>query len=353
MLNGRTRIEWVVDDAGFAELEARWDRLADEGASPFVRHAWFRAWWHAFGRGTLAVATAWDGDELVAALPLERRRNVLSALTNEHSPSFAPLGRTDAVALLLEAAIRASRTLALPSVSECAVAAFRAVAAAQRRPSIVQTVQVQPVVRLEPDWESYRRGLDRRWRKDVERRRRRLEEELAPSYLVLEEPHDLAVQLDEGFRAEAAGWKGRGGTAIRHDERAERFYRDVAASFAAAGRFRISAIAVGDEYAAFDFCLLDRGGVWIPKGGFNEAFRRFAPGLVLTLCEIERAFELGAATYELLGEPVPWKLRLANDTRRQCYAAAFAVAPVPLARYAGRRTWPLLRRVYRRVRPPR
>ena len=71
------------------EFEEQWDWLAARQASPFGHHAWFWAWWNAFGTGgRLSVCAVWRGKRLVAALPLWRRGGVLRAMANVHTPVF-------------------------------------------------------------------------------------------------------------------------------------------------------------------------------------------------------------------------------------------------------------------------
>ena len=48
------RIEWIDDPARFAALREQWDWLAARQPSPFGRHAWYSAWWNAFGSGRRA-----------------------------------------------------------------------------------------------------------------------------------------------------------------------------------------------------------------------------------------------------------------------------------------------------------
>jgi hypothetical protein len=65
---------------------------------------------------------------------------------------------------------------------------------------------------------------------------------------------------------------------------------------------RVDVFAPPGETAAFDFCLLHCGRLYLLKTGFDERFRRLAPGLVMRLSIIERCFESGLDVHELLGE---------------------------------------------------
>src|SRR6185369_5086932 len=97
--------------------------------------------------------------------------------------------------------------------------------------------------------------------------------------------------------------KGASGTAIISDPRTETFYREVASSFAERDELRLSRVVLDGHWAAFDLCLL--------KTGYDERFRRLAPGLVMRLSIIERCFELGLEAHELLGDDTEWKRKFA------------------------------------------
>lgn len=71
-------IEIVEDRAGFDALEAHWRELdAQPGVRPFQEFGWSAAWVRTIGAAggwRLRIGTAWDGERLVAVLPLCVRR---------------------------------------------------------------------------------------------------------------------------------------------------------------------------------------------------------------------------------------------------------------------------------------
>jgi CelD/BcsL family acetyltransferase involved in cellulose biosynthesis len=160
---------------------------------------------------------------------------------------------------------------------------------------------------------------------------------------------DLERELAEGFTVEASGWKGEKGTAILSSPAATRFYRELAAAFAAEGGLRLSTLRVDGRAVAFDYCLLDHGRLWSLKLGIDDDFRRFAPGIVLTLAEIERCFELELRALELCGGDEEWKTRFATSARTHVNLWSFARNPVPLSYALYRRVRPSLVRAYRLV----
>ena len=70
-----TRVEVVCDAARFQAVEAAWLALwRRSDADVFQHHGWIAAWWHGCGGSyRLRIGLAWQGEELVAALPLAIR----------------------------------------------------------------------------------------------------------------------------------------------------------------------------------------------------------------------------------------------------------------------------------------
>ncbi len=351
-------IEWVEDEARFDDLAEEWDRLADSQRFPFLRHSWLRSWWSAFGgQKRLAICTAWEGGELAGVFPLCRRAGYLEVMKNVHSPVYRPFARDEeALRAIVNAAVQAGGGFLLIAhlpggdpATPMLVDALRA----RGMVTLVEPQHVSPIVRTNGSVEEYRRSRGRKMVKELARLRRRIEDEHDVVFSVVEPPADLDAQLHEGFRVEGSGWKGARRTAIAQASATETFYRSVARSFADTGRLRLSSISVAGQMIAFDLCLLDYARLWILKGGYDETFRRYAPGLLLTQAEVERSFELGLEAVELLGDDAGWKRKFADDARAHLMVHGYRRRPLPLARYAYRRFVRPRLRAARRVRGQR
>jgi CelD/BcsL family acetyltransferase involved in cellulose biosynthesis len=354
-----SRVEWIDETGRFDELRPEWEALAELQRLPFLRHGWFSAWWRAFGSGRrLQICALWNGSELVGALPLAAGGGGLEALANAHSPLFRPLARDEeALRGLAEAAVdRAPGILRIPELS-AGEPAVQALAAASRRAgrlTLVENGRLAPLVETTGELAGYLQAMDRKARKDLDRRRRKLQFEQQASFAPIAVPADLERELTAGFEVEASGWKGERQTAVARSEDTSGFYRGLAEAFAPEGRLRLSTISVEGRAIAFDYCLLDHGRLWILKGGYDEGFRGYAPGLLLTRAQIERAFELGLEAVELCGDVAPWKLRFATASRPHCSVSSYRRRPAPIARFAYRRAVrPYARHMYRRLLPGR
>ncbi|MGI9099104.1 MAG: GNAT family N-acetyltransferase [Solirubrobacteraceae bacterium] len=339
-------IEWVTDGERFAALHDGWEALTAGDASPFGTHAWFHCWWRAFGAGSrLRICAAWRADELAAVLALHERGGLLASMTNYHSPQFrAPARDARALRAVVEAAhVTGAAALALHAVpaSDPLLGAVGAVSSRRRRPMVVEGVHVSPIVDTTGDRAAYVRTHASRRRTQ----RNKLRREHAAEFVFDGALGDLDADLDRAFAIEAAGWKGRAGTAIVSAPETEAFYRAVAHAHRARGELRLAWLYLDGRPAAVDLLLQRHGRLYLLKTGHDEAFASLGAGGVLQLEIIEHCFEQGLQACELLGDEEPWKRRLATDRREHVRLWSYRRRPAGLARYAARRAVvPLVRR---------
>lgn len=335
-------VEWIASETRFAEIASEWDHLAGPEPMPFARHAWFAAWWSAFGSASrMRVCALWRGDRLAGAFPLHRRSRRLEAMANVHSPVFVPLAEDPAALdVLLDAVLERRRSeLVVPAVPRSAplLESLKARAKRDRHFFLTEPQHTSPLVDLDGDYDSFRRHSKPRWGAPLERFGRKMERDHSASFSLVEAPLDLETELQRGFEVEASGWKGAAGTAILSAPQTAMFYREVARSFHAVDRLRLSGISFGDRLVAFDLSLLYARRLWLLKTGYDESFRRLAPGLVLRLRIIERCYELGLEGHELLGDDSEWKRKFATGAREHRVARAYGRRPDAVAGYVYRK----------------
>lgn len=349
-------VEWVTGAPAFAALAAEWDASFAAG-SPFDLHGWYSAWWRAFGAGQLAVCLVRRDGDLVAALPMSLRRGRLEGLANDHSGLFRPLA-ADAEALReLSRATLGRRvgevTLPMVPADAKALPLLREAAGGAGRALLEEPGPVSPFVATDGEAEAWRRGAKAKWKARLARYRRKMEREHGAAFELVAAPDRLEEWLDEGFRLEASGWKGREGTAIESDPGTASFYRDVAALFHARGELRLSRLSLDGQAVAFSFCVEHGGRLYSLKTGYDESWRKLVPGLVLQLSIVERCFELGLTSYELLGNTAEWKEKLATGERSHRTLRFYARGPRgSLGRLYRGRLRPQLARASHRLRPP-
>ncbi|MEJ3651595.1 GNAT family N-acetyltransferase [Actinomycetes bacterium KLBMP 9759] len=292
-----------------------WNRLADEvDGSPFHRPAWFRSWWKAFGGGTPELVTVRRAGELVAVMPVARRRTGrVSSLSNWHSFVFGPLAKdADAADELVATLLRRPHAQIdlshlLPDEVE------RVTRSGRHHRHRMRTTRVQrsPYVPRGTTVEEYLDRREPRRVRQLDRNRAKLHAAGTVSFAVHGKHDDLEWALDELFRVEGMGWKGQSGTAIVSHPNTERFYRDVARWAADAGLLRIPLLQLDGKVIAGEICVEDGRSHFSLKAGHDPDHRRFTPGLIVQLDMIRATLEAGKS-YEFLGAGEPYKKRWAD-----------------------------------------
>jgi len=132
-------------------------------------------------------------------------------------------------------------------------------------------------------------------RKELRRQRRRLDDIAPVTLTTARSGADVAAALQDFLALEAAGWKGRGGTAIATDPAIEEFVRTAVTALATTGGARVDRMLHGDRAIAAAVTLASGNSAWCWKIAYDEIFARASPGVQL-ICEL---------TDSLLAEPEP------------------------------------------------
>ena len=329
------RVE-TYDSVG--ELAAEWDELADRVAGkPWLRPGWVDAWWEAFGAGRLRIIALKEDERLSGVLPVMEQRGTVGSTSNWHTPEFGLLAEQDELRELAEALVssRPHRVwLSFVDADSPGVVACRAASEAAGYRVLERTLERSPFVSIEGDWEAYMVGLGKKLASELRRRRRRLEEAGRFSFEVLDGRERLPALLDEGFAVEASGWKGARGLAISSRPEMLGFYRALAAWAAERGWLKLAFLRLDGRPFAFDFCIEDGGIHYLLKTGYDPAYGKFAPGMILRYEMLARAFSIGLRSYEFLGADEPWKLEWTGTTRERRLFQAFAPSLRGLASWA-------------------
>lgn len=119
-------------------------------------------------------------------------------------------------------------------------------------------------------------------RRELERKRRRLEDQLGAQLATVDVAEDVAA-VEEFLALEAAGWKGRTGTALASMRDDAEFFRAMCSSFRELGRLHLLSLQADGNRVAMACNLRAGDGVFCLKIAFDERWRRHSPGALLVL----------------------------------------------------------------------
>lgn len=144
-------------------------------------------------------------------------------------------------------------------------------------------------------YEQLARQFSPKFKENLRRARRKLEREGRIDVVTARTPEDLARAFAAFLEVEAAGWKGAGGahTAIKLNPALVDFYDGLVTRFGARGECEINLLRVDERTVAAQFCLVVEDTLYALKIGFDEAYRKYAPGRLLLDAVIRAALSQG------------------------------------------------------------
>jgi len=295
-------------------LQPMWDRLTAGSSSLMQTYTWVRA---------CAEITLAAGDELyfltgktsapITLAPLVRRcgkhtRLELLGVHELYEPMDFLYGTPSALEPLAEAIAQLQTPLLLQRIpSDSPVVAALQSAYRGRGLVLRRLMPGCPWIPLDESWLQPEQYLNAGRRSDL-RRAQRIAESLGPvrGEILSPTPAELPSLLEEALHVEAAGWKGREGSALLHDVVRGPFCRRYAALASQQGILRLCFLRIGAHAVAMQLAVEYGGAFWLLKIGYDESFARCSPGSQLLVETIRYAAARGLRSYEFLGTPAPW-----------------------------------------------
>jgi CelD/BcsL family acetyltransferase involved in cellulose biosynthesis len=319
--------------------ENAWRRLAADAAEPnvFFEADYVLAAARAFpdARVSLLVAAGedgWDGCLPVREKRLLGMRAIDSAWKHLYSFLGTPLvrrGRTEEFAAALLDAVEDREVgplLAIRNFAEGPVlAALRAAHDRRDDVRVVRAVREERAALRVTGTDEDVLTMSKKRRKELERLRRRLAEELGAPEISAARRDDDGASVAEFLRLEAEGWKGEAGTAMACDERHAEFFRAVCAWLGREDRLRIRSLESPDRVAAISCDFVAGDVVFGFKSAFDEKLSNYSPGIIL---QVDNLLAVNAAgrrrLFDSCGDPDNKTLNSFWPDRRALWSLVFA-----------------------------
>jgi CelD/BcsL family acetyltransferase involved in cellulose biosynthesis/aminoglycoside phosphotransferase (APT) family kinase protein len=341
-------VEVVTDTPSLEATAGEWRRLAESRGNPFITPEWFFTWLRHFGAGSapfVPVVRRPDGSFL-GLMPLVassgRRYPIVRFAGADLADYFEPVAASEdekALAVATAGALAAKRGEWAIFVADYVAddTAFIKTLVdtpglAKKRyhdhPSVFRSVELTGQT-----WESYVASLSRNLRGQIGRKLRGLEKEHDVRFRRTVESAELVTDMNRLFALHKLRWSGRGETFLA-DERARAFHVEFAAEALERQWLRLWSLDVDGETIAawYGWHIGDRYLYY--QAGFDPAWSRHSPGLVLLAHTIRAAIDEGAREYDMLIGDERYKARFTTGVRtaetivitRPIHPAALVVA---------------------------
>jgi CelD/BcsL family acetyltransferase involved in cellulose biosynthesis len=194
---------------------------------------------------------------------------------------------------------------------------------------IVRPANNCPYIALRPGEKTPDELLSGSLRSDLRRAERKAEALGKVSYEI-HAPRTAAEFLplyEQALKVEAAGWKGRGGSAVAKNEKQRAFFARYGQLASQAGQLRLACLRIDGVLAAMQYAVEWNGAFWLFKVGYDEAFAKCSPGQLLMHHTLRYAVDRGLESYEFLGSAESWTQRWTTAERSTVRIAVFPFRP--------------------------
>lgn len=325
-------LKLFTDEGGFDALRGQWNDLLARSRSNtlFLTWEWQTTWWRCLGTGDLYLLAWFDNGRLAAVAPLylhdddtgQRRFDLVGCVeVSDYLDLIVEAGREEAVygALLDWLASDACPpwdVSGLCNLAETSAAHRRLpeLAAGRRWQAVTAVEDVCPVILLPGDFETYLQEiLSKKQRHEVRRKLRRIEEEAAIRWYVVDSASDLRQEIDAFIHLHRLSKQEK---LSFMTEGMETFFRTIMQSMHDAGWLHLAFIEVNGARAAAMLSFIYDGRLLVYNSGYDPAsYAELSPGIVLTTRVIEDAIGRGLRIFDFLQGNEVYKYRFgAQDT---------------------------------------
>jgi CelD/BcsL family acetyltransferase involved in cellulose biosynthesis len=311
----REGIETITSHDRLVSLAPEWNRLAENIANPLMTHDWAVACSRAFSTDeSLHIIVRWKNGSVGAIAPLVcrgmRQFGRLEVLGGAHlmEPTFILFDDADSATEVISAAMSKRLPLSLTRVlpHDALHSAIHAAAEAHSF-LVIRNTSSSPWIALLPTWEAFEHRLTSQRRSTMRRRKRRLASQGTLEVKVLSgQSHELHDALTEAYRIEGSGWKKKNGTSILSNSLLLDFFTRYCGFAARSGIIRLFLLTLNGKGIAMILAVEYARRLWTLKVGYDEAWARFSPGILLHDESIKWAVENKLEGFEFLGRTEPW-----------------------------------------------
>jgi CelD/BcsL family acetyltransferase involved in cellulose biosynthesis len=157
-----------------------------------------------------------------------------------------------------------------------------------------------PFIVLDESWELYLKNRKKKFRSNLKRLTRKAEEAGCVCRMVSEE-EDPGQIAEAVWQIEKKSWKHKAGTGIDASRITKRFYQNIFRIAHDQGSLYMAMMEINKQPVAYDFNWSSGDTVFSLKMGFDEDFRKIAPGKILFAYTIKKSIEDGFRHHELMG----------------------------------------------------
>lgn len=315
----------------FAALEKDWDELVQNSWEnhPFLRHAWFLNYYQSFyGSHPLSVLTATAESKLIAAAPMVLTHRRMGGIPLKEARLIAgdhshvnilpvPRDREEILVSFLETILSEGADLiyledlkpGFPDIDW--LDRF-----CQDRKLGLETRQVRSSLYIptEGSFDDYRIRLSKNLRQNLNSRFNRIYRAGGYEIKTYSDGDSIELAIREAEEICQQSWQGVGGSGLFSTKANKQFYTQLIRHALEHRYGTLFVLHFEKQPAAFEFHLYHDEIEYCLKAAYAQKFEKVAPGAVLDIELVKRAFESPIKIYDLLGYDDQYKRRWTDQS---------------------------------------
>lgn len=322
-------------------IQDEWDRLLESNrdGSLFLSKEWLKTWLEVYWKGRpirFLLARDKNGLRGLAPLLVDNAGELwcprsLTLPANPHSHTCNILGGQDEIEVLDAFLAHLARgkshaRVAFKHIVRSSGVATRLpeIAGQHRMCTVARGSTNWSLVRIDGDWEDYLKSRKARVRRELRRKRKKLERAGQFEIRVVTTPEQCDYAMEQVFHVERKSWKEREGTSLTTEPGAGGFYATLARLCAGRGWLRIYLLYLNGRPIAHIIGVKFRNAYTALKTSYDETYEALSPGIVLFGHALQEAFEAKLGLFDFAGHESRWKQELATHSETHLDVCAFS-----------------------------
>jgi CelD/BcsL family acetyltransferase involved in cellulose biosynthesis len=281
----------LLDLAALSERDVEaWRDLAGRSveANPFFEPSFATPAARLLGAGSVRLLVVEAGGEWFACLPMQRKGPLSAYAAWKHiycflgTPLLDRARAAEAAVVLTQWCAEQGHPLCLRTAADQRVTARLLEAGARHGLQVLHASTFRRAALVRDADGNYLDGQRSHRRREQARLRRRLSETLGAELVAVDRAGEDAA-IERFIELEAAGWKGRAGTAFACNAAHAELFRELCRTYAAEGRLQLLSLEAGDRAVAMKCNVSSGDELFCFKIAHDESLATYSPGVMLEL----------------------------------------------------------------------
>ncbi len=173
-----------------------------------------------------------------------------------------------------------------------------------------------PYLKINSSWEEYFGAKKRKFRYNLQRNWRRLEEVGKVKLERISFPYGLEKNLEEVVELHRKRWKEKYTRSVFSTEKGARFYTELAQVFSKKGWFDLALLKVNDKVVASSYSFIYGGKFYYYIPAYDPEYYDYSPGALLLKSLLKDSFKGGIKEFDFMKGEEDYKYRWASHERQ-------------------------------------